>query len=108
MHILISWDIKAEGVKWNNLNQELRECLKGYSWVKPLKTVYIVKIAELDDRQSIRESLTAVCSSNKGLINCIVTPAMEGGSYNGWLPKRLWSKIRERVEVASEGDPSDE
>ena len=97
MHILVSWDIRAQGARWTEINDRLKECLKGYSWVKPLKTLYIVQIDTIETREAIRQGLAAVCADCPKEVHLILTPAMEGGKYGGWLPKRLWPKIRQRT-----------
>jgi hypothetical protein len=97
LHILISWDIKADIQQWSKLNNDLRECFDGYSWVKPLKTTYIVALPSLEDRQAIREKLIDVCQANTKKINLLISPAMEGGRYGGWLPKDMWEKIKIRT-----------
>jgi hypothetical protein len=98
MHIVVSWDIKAEGEEWKALNAQLKDCLSGYSWVKPLTTLYIVKLDDNDDRQLIKDSLVRVCKTQPKLINLVISPLMQGGRYGGWLPKTMWTKIRERTE----------
>jgi hypothetical protein len=98
MHIVISWDIHAEGDRWKELNDELKECLSGYSWVKPLTTLYIVQVAARGDRIAIKDALVEICRENPKLINVVVSPAMQGGTYSGWLSKSLWPKIQKRTE----------
>ncbi|MGD9874615.1 MAG: hypothetical protein AB7T27_10145 [Kiritimatiellia bacterium] len=97
LHILISWDIKEKEPRWSELNSELKKCLSGYSWVKPLTTTYIVKIPSVEHRQAIRQKLVEVCQTNAKEINLLISPAMQGGSYGGWLPKDMWEKIRART-----------
>jgi hypothetical protein len=97
LHLQISWDIKASEPRWSQLNKTLSECLEGYSWVKPLKTTYIVQIPSLEARKEIRERLIAVCRTHTNEINVLISPAMQGGQYSGWLPKDLWPKIQKRA-----------
>ena len=98
MHILVSWDIHADGQEWNDLNLAMRQALSQYSWVKPLATVYIIQIDNEEQREAIRSSLVSICKANPKKANFIVSPAMIGGPYNGWLATDLWPKIRQRVE----------
>ena len=56
MHVLVSWDIKAESPQWEELNEELRVCLEDYSWVKPLSTLYIVQIEDAHDLLNLKQS----------------------------------------------------
>ena len=98
MHVLISWDIKAEGSEWTSLNDQLKECLEGYSWIKPLSTFYIAAVEDSEDRALLRKNMIAVCKENPKKIHFIISQAMQGGSYGGWLPKTLWPKIKQLVE----------
>ncbi|WP_144401577.1 hypothetical protein [Isoalcanivorax pacificus] len=98
MHIVISWDISAEGNRWNTINDEMKECLSGYSWVRPLKTFYVVKVNSSNHREQLITALQSVAKSNSEKIHFVASPAMTGGSYNGWLPKDLWDKIGERTK----------
>lgn len=97
MHVTLSWDISAEGARWNEINEKLKAEIKNYSWVRPLKTVYVVKVASLEDRNSLTERLISVIKSNNYDVNVMVTPVMTGGRYNGYLPRDLWEKINERT-----------
>lgn len=99
MHITVSWDIKnCDMDEWNELNDNLKKTFKNYSWVKPLSTYYIVQINDFDDRKIIRQELINLCKINKGKINVIISPIIEEGKYSGWLPSKLWEKIKKRVD----------
>jgi hypothetical protein len=99
MHCVVAWEIKVPpGDERIRLEENLKECLKGYSWVRPVSALYIVKIRDETDLDSIRTDLLEVCQANQGKVNVIMSPAMIGGRYRGWLPKDLWSKIRQRTE----------
>ena len=98
MHIMVSWDIKAEGSRWKDVDKELKACLEDYSWIKPLTTLYIVQIEDAHDRSSLKKSLTDVCRKHPERIRLLMSPTMQGGSYGGWLPGSLWPKIKRRVE----------
>ena len=99
MHIIISWDIKNSDSsdEWDFLNEELRECIKEYSWVKPLSTFYIIKLDSENERKKIRNSIITLCKKNKGKMNVVISPILEEGKYSGWLPHSMWDKIRERT-----------
>jgi len=98
MHFVISWDIKAEDEEWAQINTALRECFKGYSWVKPLTTFYIVRVDSQSDWTSILRELQAVAQQHTKEVRLVVSPLTSGGYYDGWLPKDLWPKIRERTQ----------
>ena len=101
MHVVVSWDIKAENPRWKEINEEFKACLEEYSWIKALTTLYIVQVEDAHDRLSLKRSLTEICRKQPERIHLLMSPAMQGGSYGGWLPKSLWPKIQERVEGAA-------
>ena len=69
MHVLDSWDIKAESPQWEELNEELRVCLEDYSWVKPLSTLYIVQIEDAHDLLNVKQSLTEVWRDHPNMVH---------------------------------------
>jgi hypothetical protein len=98
LHLQVTWSIKAQNPRWAELNTKLRACLDGYSWAKPLPTTYIVKIQSLEDRKAIHQRLIEICQGHAKEIYFLISPAMQGGAYGGWLPKDMWDKIRQRTE----------
>jgi hypothetical protein len=96
---MVAWEIKAgmDDTRRTEVGSALREALKGYSWVRALGSVYIVRVKSEEDRNNLGEGLKDVARALGG-VNIIYSPAMEDGRYNGWLPKDLWSKIRQRVD----------
>ena len=97
MHLMLAWDIKTTEPRRSEINAALKQALKGYSWVRALGNVYIVKIESVDERDALGEKLKDVAKTFRD-VNLIYSPAMQGGRYNGWLPKDLWPKIRQRAE----------
>ena len=98
MHVTLSWEITATGDRWMQVNNALKAALKGYSWVRPLKTLYVVEVKSAQDRQELKDALLAVIKATPEKVNLVITPPMEGGSYTGWLPKDLWDKINQRTK----------
>jgi hypothetical protein len=96
VHVVVAWEIK-DGSRKAEISSALKGALKGYYWVRALGDVSIVKVNSDDDRDTLGESLKAVARELGG-VRIIYSPAMEGGRYNGWLPKALWAKIRQRVD----------
>jgi hypothetical protein len=98
VHVMVAWEIKAaEAARRAEISSALKEALKGYSWVRAVGNVYIVKVRSEDDRRNLGNGLKDV-AREFGEVNIIYSPAMEGGRYNGWLPRDLWQKIRQRVD----------
>lgn len=98
MHVVVSWDIKTEGPRWSEIDDGMRTALKPHSWVRPLSTFYIVRVASDVERRLLKDRLREVVTSVPEKVHYIVTPAMVGGSYSGWLPKDMWEKINLRTQ----------
>lgn len=100
MHIVVSWDITNAGVDpgaWNAWNEQMKEVIRPYAWVRPLNTVYIVQIGSELDRQTINRGLTNVSNRANGFIHFVISPAMAGGQYIGVLPQNLWPELNKRT-----------
>ncbi len=97
MHVALSWDISADGERWKAINDALRAGLKGYSWVRPLSTFYIVKVGGESDRQAMLQKLEAIAKGTSEKVNIVITPVMPSGRYNGYLPREMWDKINQRT-----------
>lgn len=98
MHIVICWDIKGSNPRRSEINTKLKGCLKGYSWVRPLSTFYVVKIASDAQRTAIKKSMTEVVSSIPDKVHFVISPTMAGGRYGGWLPRSMWDKLNKRSD----------
>lgn len=96
MHVVISWDIESSE-NWTSINEALIACMKSYSWVKPLNTLYVVQVSSLEDRDKLISQLTEVAKQQPDDIQFLCTPVMSGGAYNGWLPGNMWNEINKRV-----------
>lgn len=98
MHIAVAWEIQGKGQKWSELNDALKAVIKPYSWARPLSSLYIIKVSSDLERQKIANGLTAAVKSAGLPTSYVMSPAMEGGSYEGWLPKDMWNAINERTK----------
>ncbi|TQX91303.1 hypothetical protein EQW76_00785 [Rhizobium sp. rho-13.1] len=97
MHIVVSWDInEPASAQWDTWNEKLKEVLIPYAWVRPLRTVYVVPIANEMVRQVIINGLGAVSRNAGGNIHVLISPAMVGGQYAGTLPPNLWPELNTR------------
>lgn len=97
MHIVVSWDVKASGKQWDAINQSLKDQLAPYSWVRPLSTLYIVKVKGEEQRKSLKSALVEVAKSVNETVHVVISPAMSSGTYDGFLPKGAWEKINKRT-----------
>jgi hypothetical protein len=99
MHTMLVWEVTAKSeVRRKQLNDALRAKLRGYSWVRPLASAYVVKVQSTEDRDELKKALVEVITSNPEKIHLIVSPVMEGGRYGGFLPKDLWDKLNQRTK----------
>lgn len=95
MHIVVSWDIHADGDPWDHQNNRLKEVISNFRHAKPLSTFYMVEINSTSDRDYIVDRLTEIANNSRVPIRIIVSPAMKSGSYNGWLVDDMWSKVND-------------
>ena len=98
MHVTLCWEIAATDERWTEINNALKGALKGYSWVRPLKTLYVVKVSSSEERKQLKDALVTVVKSVDEKVYFVLTPLMEGSGYSGWLPRDLWDKINQRTK----------
>jgi hypothetical protein len=96
MHLAVLWEVRVSGEQAAAVEQSLRDALKGYSWVNPLSSYYVVQVGGESDRQLIRERLLTFARANSGVVRFLITPLMKG-NYTGWLQGSAWPKLRERT-----------
>lgn len=104
LHVLVVWQpLTTDPVTLSEGVKALRECLFGYSWVKPMKKtwLYVVQVDDESDADSLREALVETCRERKGQFHLLASPTHTGGGYHGWLPKDTWPKIRDRTGRAA-------
>jgi hypothetical protein len=98
MHTMLVWEVTAGEARRKQIDEALRAKLRGYSWVRPLGSVYVVKVQSAEERDELRKALVEVIKANAEKIHLIVSPLMEGGRYGGFLPKALWEKLNLRTK----------
>lgn len=99
MHFVISWDILASGERWNTINNSLIGVLRPYSWTKPLTTFFVVRVDNQLQWQTILSNLTTTSQGFPENVNFIMSPLMQGGTYNGILPQNMWNEINQRSQM---------
>ncbi len=97
MHFIVSWEIKGQGLAKSAIASRLRECLSGYSWVRPLRNFYIVRARSELDRLILIDRFKEVATTHKKKVSFVASPLMKGGKYRGWLPGKYWGMIDKRV-----------
>ena len=92
MHILVTWEIKAEGLRWSQIDDTLCEVLKRYPSTKVLPTTHLVRVSHPGDRDSVVRALLQHIETMGNQVELLVTPEMNG-RYEGYLPDALWPGI---------------
>jgi hypothetical protein len=110
-HVLVACEISAEEpARRRDLRKALREQLRGYSWARAIRDVYVVELDSAEERRTLKTRLLDLAQSETG-VRFIMTPLIGQGAYGGWLPKERWPKIRLRTgqpweeQEAREGKP---
>ncbi len=98
MHIAVSWDISAQNPRWNVINELMLEKIKPYSWFKPVNTFYVIKVFSPQQRAEIVNALTQLAQSVPEQVFFVVSPLVDGGRYDGYLPQKYWEQLNERTE----------
>lgn len=92
MHILVAWEIKAEGLHWTQIDDALNEVLKRYPATKVLPTLHLIRVSQYHDRDSVVRALLRLIESYGNQVELLVSPVMEG-RYEGYLPDQVWPSI---------------
>lgn len=101
-HVLVACEISAdEPARRKDLRNALRAQLRGYSWARAIRDVYVVELESVEERRTLKAGLLDLARSETG-IRFIMTPLIGQGAYGGWLPKERWPKIRLRTAGVSE------
>ena len=100
MHCFISWSIKAPGGSDRNMiNQALISTLDGYQWVRPFGNVHVVRVQSVRQWEHIHNLISVVVDRSPHKILFIMSPPIQGGSYNGVLDKEVWSALNNITEL---------
>lgn len=97
MYFIVSWDISAVEPQWSRIDEQMRNCLKGFQQVRPVNTYYIVNVASAQQYEDINASLKRIAESQTAAVYFIMTPLytdpVTARNFRGWLPKDRWDKI---------------
>jgi hypothetical protein len=74
MHFVVSWDIKPDVSRQEEISSALMESLRGYSWLRLLKALYIVEIESGQDWNRIQENLLSAAQRYPGEVNFLMSP----------------------------------
>jgi hypothetical protein len=105
MYMVVFWQRLVEpSAETRILSDELKLCLKGKSWVKPVRLadLYFMRVATAKERDGLKAALVGVCSRSPGLFHLVVSPALADGDWGGMLPKDIWPKLKSRTNPPRE------
>lgn len=95
MHFVLSYDLSiAAGVQRDQIVEQIERILPENNFVRRLSTFYIIHIESNNDWQRILDAMTAL-SRNTPQLNFIMSPLMNGGIYNGYIPQDQWAAINQ-------------
>ena len=95
MHCVFSYDLHLdEGDRRRQIESQIEDILSHHRPnVRRLTTYYIVHIQNRTDWDSMLQELSDLSRSNPGLLHFIMSPPLDGGHYNGILPRNEWNDI---------------
>lgn len=98
MHLIVSWDITAQGQRWCDINTQLVAALGQRRFEKPLNTFYVVRVFSEADRQQIQQGLLAVAKAVRPteVVHFVLSPVIQFPMrYDGFLPAPHWPRMNE-------------
>jgi len=74
MHFVVSWEINSKDNYIEEINSSLMEGLLGYSWLRLLRTFYILEVEHEHDWHVIHEKLLTIAQRYPGKVNFLMSP----------------------------------
>ena len=75
------------------IRAEIAMTLDGKYTESPLEDVYVVQLADNTEWKELVSALQVIGAKYPQRLQFILTPLMEGGTYDGWIPKHMWPKL---------------
>ena len=103
MHVMVAWDVGGGKEVPGKVNGALKEALEGYSWVRPMRGVVIVRVRDSADRDEVVDRLIKAVDQVEQVeqvdVKLIVSPGMpRGWDYEGYLTEKAWKAIEDRTQ----------
>lgn len=100
MHCVLSYDIHLDaGEQRQELERRIQAILSDYvPNVRRLTTFFVVHVNDRQDWDTLLHRLIELSKANPGIIHFIMSPPMDGGRYNGILPRGEWDEINSITE----------
>jgi hypothetical protein len=74
MHFVVAWETKSQGERSNEINSVMEEGLLGYSWIRLLRTFYVLDVYSEDAWSIVHEKLLAIAAHFPGEVNFLMSP----------------------------------
>ena len=96
MHFVMSYDLRVPaGTRRKELEQRIADVINPCKNVSVLSSFFIIHVDDKSDWERIRKGLTEISTGIKETFYFVMSPLMDGGKYNGWLPNESWGPINE-------------
>jgi hypothetical protein len=74
MHFVVAWETQAQGERWDEINSAMQGGLLGYSWVRLLRTFYVLNVDSEHDWNIVHEQLLGIAAHFSGEVNFLMSP----------------------------------
>ena len=96
MHTVFSYDLQIPaGERRREVEDRIEAILQPYRHVRRLTTFYIIHVETQAEWNALLTNLSALSRDIPEALHFIMTPPMDGGRYNGILPRGDWDAVNE-------------
>ena len=95
MHFVATWRYQRQDNR-AAISSAITGVLKPYSWARPMEDCYVINVPVIDQYNTIVTALTDIAKRYPENIWLLITPAITGGTYYGWLQQTMWTEINNR------------
>jgi len=74
MHFVMAWESQTQGERWREINNTVENGFIGYSWLRLLRTFYVLEIDSDNDWNVVHERMLAIASRFPGEFNFLMSP----------------------------------
>jgi hypothetical protein len=94
MKVAVCMEINAAGERATLIESAMRDALKPYTWVRPLRTVYVLRLENEDQIPLLQAGLLQCARAFlAGEVNYLIVPVL--GRIDGFLPANMWPPLNE-------------
>ena len=74
MHFVVAWETRSQGERLAEINSAMENGLRGYSWIRLLRTFYVLDVVSEHDWRVVHEKLLAIATHFSGEVNFLMSP----------------------------------